>query len=709
MRICLVLLCTRLGLAVRAELRQHVYGPFQSFKTEPTFQAHSINVSITPSDPALLSPGYYFIAPSTLFGEAFGPHIIDRNGQVAWYGNDSSYGRTMEFYACNYGNATHHSHLCVSQGRHVGTEVRGPVAMVLDETYTQVSTNFSYDPEHPEYMPGEGHEFNMLESGVSYITATRKYVNTDLTGYYGPSNGTVRDACWQHVEIASYRKKDPLFTWCALDPGHLNIWDTEVYLNQPSSLSVHNYTDGASGLGIEERPWDLFHQNSIDLDHDGNYLVSLRHADQVILVAGPNTTHPTAQPGDIIWRLGGTRNNDFTMVGDWTFSRQHHIRYHASNETHLTVSLFNNGWTERTEEGLSGRVSSGQIISIDNSSMTAHLVQEYPHPFGTAANVSVAQGATHIQPDGNVVVGWGSVPELTEFSPSGEVLWHARFASMEGITLLSYRAYKFPWTGRPKYPPKLLAYRENCDDDDAPLLGYVSWNGATEVAYWRFWVRFGWPRLWIYAGHAPRNGFETKAELSSLEGSSWTMRVMSKFLRPHWQEVFVQGVDSEDRELGHTTATTFVPNLDLYDRCDDEGCTCIVGSVEEQGCTVSGNFLYEPNWSRGIGQCQRRSSSVAVAVLTAAIVVAFVITLLRLSASVSRQVPGRLVSLHTWKQVQARLQDGLDSGYASMARTKWPWQDSGHILVTQRRQEYSAVPLHDYSHDPVERHESEIP
>ena len=48
-------------------------------------------------------------------------------------------------------------------------------------------------------------------------------------------------------------------------------------------------------------------------------------------------------------------------------------------------------------------------------------------------------------PDGNVFVGWGSAPYLSEFGRDGELLFDARFPP----EVESYRAFRFPWSGQP--------------------------------------------------------------------------------------------------------------------------------------------------------------------------------------------------------------------------------------------------------------------
>ena len=45
-----------------------------------------------------------------------------------------------------------------------------------------------------------------------------------------------------------------------------------------------------------------------------------------------------------------------------------------------------------------------------------------------------------------------------------------------------YRAFRFPWSGRPASPPAVLA---SLNDTSEETVVHASWNGATEVAAWR--------------------------------------------------------------------------------------------------------------------------------------------------------------------------------------------------------------------------------
>ncbi len=109
-------------------------------------------------------------------------------------------------------------------------------------------------------------------------------------------------------------------------------------------------------------------------------------------------------------------------------------------------------------------------------------------------------GNVQLLPNGNLLVGWGSTPWFTEYTRRRRGRLRRGAAVRRSRTTARFR---FPWVGRPSEPPALAVRRS-----DAGHELVVSWNGATEVAAWRF-------ESGPSAGHLttsvtkPRSGFET--------------------------------------------------------------------------------------------------------------------------------------------------------------------------------------------------------
>ena len=63
--------------------------------------------------------------------------------------------------------------------------------------------------------------------------------------------------------------------------------------------------------------WEYFHANAVDLDSDGNFLVSSRNTSTVYKI--------DRATGKIMWRLGG-KKSDFKLGPGVRFDWQHSIR-----------------------------------------------------------------------------------------------------------------------------------------------------------------------------------------------------------------------------------------------------------------------------------------------------------------------------------------------------------------------------------------------
>jgi hypothetical protein len=275
-------------------------------------------------------------------------------------------------------------------------------------------------------LRGDLHEFVITERDTALLTS---YVvrKADLSALGGPAAGTIQDAIFQEIDLT---EGEVLLEWHSLD--HI-----------PLSESYAEVTDA----------WDYFHINSVGLDGDGDLLVSGRST---------HTIYKLDRSGAIVWRLGGKRS-DFEMAPGASFAWQHDARRQADG----TLSVFDNGATPAVE-----RLSRGLILEVDQDAMTARLAEQYIHP----KILSGSQGSVQILDNGNVFVGFGEAPHVSEFKRSGEML----FDAVLGSQYESYRAFRLPWTGRPAKAPAIATSGRGVG-----LKVYASWNGATEVRRWQ--------------------------------------------------------------------------------------------------------------------------------------------------------------------------------------------------------------------------------
>jgi len=177
------------------------------------------------------------------------------------------------------------------------------------------------------------------------------------------------------------------------------------------------------------------HNNSLWIDDDGNWIISLRHMSQVVKV--------NRITGEIMWALGG-KSNQFAFIGDHEeyaptyFSYQHDARRLPNGN----ISLFDNGTQHQPMH------SRGVEYKLDEVNKTATMVWEYrPQP---DIYVSI-QGGLQTLPDGHRLLGWGSAandgaPGVTEVDSVGNVVFEAYYPKQMYV----YRATKVPFwpTGR---------------------------------------------------------------------------------------------------------------------------------------------------------------------------------------------------------------------------------------------------------------------
>jgi hypothetical protein len=184
------------------------------------------------------------------------------------------------------------------------------------------------------------------------------------------------------------------------------------------SNDYFNVSD-AVGIDLTEPTIDYVHGNAIDLDTDGNIVLSSRHLDEITKI---NRT-----TGAIMWRWGG-KHNEFTFINDTIgFSHQHDIRVLPNGN----MTLFDNGNMH------SPQVSRACEYTIDQQHKTATLVWQYTNPVKT---YSSSMGSVQRLKNGNTVIGWGSTssPAVTEVTPAGVKTFEMSLPE----NVINYRAYR---------------------------------------------------------------------------------------------------------------------------------------------------------------------------------------------------------------------------------------------------------------------------
>jgi len=423
-------------------------GPYLS---RPDLRPPTIKVTRTPGwTPSLASDGeYFFIAPKPLrpgFRGQFGLMIVDERGELVWFQQLPGHLLTdlrVQSYQGQPVLTWFDGHGAKGHGDGAG--------IVADASYREIAK-----VDAGNGLKVDGHEFNLTSANTALIT-TYYSKKTDLSSLGGPRDGLVFACQAQEIDVATGKL---LFAWDSLE--HVSVDE-----------SYKEYSKATPA-----QPFDYFHINSVALTPDGDLLISARNTWAVYKVS--------RRTGDVVWRLGGKRS-DFKMEPGTDFYWQHDA--HALSSTRL--SLFDDGASPPEEAQ-----SRGLILDVNESTRQCRLVRSYTQPGGLLA---ASQGNTQVLPSQRVMVGWGSEPYFSEFLADGTMILDGRLAP----GLQSYRAFRFPWTGRPSAPPDVVV-RASASGHSA----YVSWNGDTRTRQWRLLAGSSSSTLSNVAA-VPRTGFET--------------------------------------------------------------------------------------------------------------------------------------------------------------------------------------------------------
>jgi hypothetical protein len=348
--------------------------------------------------------GDIFISP---FGDttsyANGPEILSDTGQVIWFKAVPAGQEAADFRPQAYRGR---QVLTWWQGTGLGGQSAG-VDYIYNDRFQRVAAVRAGNG-----LSADGHEFLITPWNTALVLAYQT-TTANLTAIGGPANQSVIDGIVQEVSIRTGRV---LFQWNSA--GHVPYGQSEQPL--PTSAST---------------PWDWFHINAVHLARDGNLLIDGRDT--------WTTYKVNRHTGKIIWRLGG-KDSSFRLraapgqvldsAGE-IFAWQHDPEQVGRN----TFTFFDNdsGGTALLPD------SRAVTVRLDYRARMATLVAADQQPEGLSA---ASQGNAQTTRNGDLFVGWGILPYLSEFSPSGKLLFNAQFPA--GVN--TYRAYRLPFLSRPR-------------------------------------------------------------------------------------------------------------------------------------------------------------------------------------------------------------------------------------------------------------------
>jgi len=168
---------------------------------------------------------------------------------------------------------------------------------------------------------------------------------------------------------------------------------------------------------------DYIHPNAIELDSDGNILISCRHLEEITKVS--RTT------GEVMWRWGG-KHDDFRWDDTLHFSHQHGIRRLSGGN----LILFDNG--NVIHPGFSRAVE----YTMDESKKTVRKAWEYRN---SPDFYSVAMGDVQRLQNGNTFIGWGLIWDSTQTASEIDAAGKKIMEVVLPPGCHSYRCYRFDW------------------------------------------------------------------------------------------------------------------------------------------------------------------------------------------------------------------------------------------------------------------------
>lgn len=445
-------------LATHFKVAEPVAVPYTAFPTTPGTAAdiqsfhslpaiHPPTVIVHQPAGAASAPGYIFATPFLGPGQ-YGPMIFDNAGSLVWFDplpapQDAGNFRTQVFHGKN--DLTWWQGYTITIGYGRGEDV------IANANYKTVAVVRAGNG-----LQADEHDFDVTPQGAALITADSP-VHANLTSAGGPAAGIALEGVIQEIDIHT-----GLVMWEWHSLGQVD--PAESYSKLPA---------------VPSTPYDYFHINSLVTDHDGDILISARNTWGLYEING--------RSGAIVWRLGGKKST-FTLGPGVRFAYQHNATWLRKDE----ISLFD-------DEGAPtvAPPSRGELIKLDTKAKTATLVSQLVRTIGPLATDS--QGSVQALAGGGSMIGWGGLPNLTEYDAQGQILYDAQLPAGEN----SYRVYREPWAGQPSEAPALSATTSG-----ATTIAYASWNGATTATSWQLLGGASAARLSVLAS-APRTGFET--------------------------------------------------------------------------------------------------------------------------------------------------------------------------------------------------------
>ena len=329
-------------------------GPTLTFATN-ALPSDLPRYSASGSDP---SPGYIAFAAGT-YGI-----VIDNTGRVVWYHRFPN-GPGLNFQP-------------QPNGRYVARPLTTTVAAEFGK-WVEIDPlgNVTRTLGCAGGFPARLHDF-LAEANGSYWVMCDRTRTVDLSSSGGSSQALVMGTGVQHIG----NNGEILFDWSPFDHIEVDLRAIDFF---DQSVVPINWTHG----------------NALDLDADGNLIVSFRNPSEIIKIDVKN--------GAVLWRMGGSRNQfTFENVAAPVFARQHGVRATAAGRLHLLDNLGDS------------QGSRAERYEYDEKLRTVRLISSIASSSGA---IALTGGTTQDLPGGRALISFGSGASVEESDASGKVVW----------------------------------------------------------------------------------------------------------------------------------------------------------------------------------------------------------------------------------------------------------------------------------------------
>jgi hypothetical protein len=422
----------------------------QHYASAPTLAPSTVTIT-TPAQSGA-APGDLFLAPYQGKG-APGPMIAEQNGMLVWFHPLPAGEQATNFQVQQYQGKPV---LSWWQGRIVKIGFGQGEDVLYDNAYKQIATIKAGNGYQADL-----HEIRLTPQGTAWIDEFDP-IHMSLESVHGAKNGVLTDSIVQEIDIKTGLV---MWEWHAL--GHIPL------------------KDSYNPVPHDSYPWDYIHVNSADPGTSNDVLISARNSWALYDV--------DLKTGAFDWQLGGPHSTFKLGPGTKTYW-QHDAEWQPGG----LISVFDNGSTPPKE-----KQSRGVLLKPDFTTKTVALAKAYVNTKQTL--LAPAQGNTYGIPGGNWLMGYGNLPNFTEYDSSGRVVLDGTL----GHNVQDFRTYLASWSGHPTTLPALVAKRAG-----AKVTAQTSWNGATEVSSWQL-LGGASPSVLVALATVPKQGFQTTIAVSS--------------------------------------------------------------------------------------------------------------------------------------------------------------------------------------------------